>query len=101
MGPIQKLLDQLGLLRYFSEVYGNIGDTYGQMSNGLSGGTEGNYDISDVRKLMYIYNLYIFFMCILNLSFSGGLQVRSIAPLKAMCIKCFRSFSSFNEISCE
>ena len=61
MGPIQKLLDQLGLLRYFSEVYGNIGDTYGQMSNGLSGGTEGNYDICDVRKLMYIYNLYIFF----------------------------------------
>ena len=32
MGPIQKLLDQLGLLRYFSEVYGNIGDAYGQMS---------------------------------------------------------------------
>jgi len=32
VGPIQKLLDQLGLLRYFSEVYGNIGDTYGQMS---------------------------------------------------------------------
>eukprot|EP00435_Cladocopium_sp_Y103_P071563 s737_g37.t2 len=31
VGPIQKLLDQLGLLRYFSEVYGNIGDAYGQM----------------------------------------------------------------------
>lgn len=32
VGSIQKLLDQLGLLRYFSEVYGNIGDAYGQTS---------------------------------------------------------------------
>lgn len=39
VGPIQKLLDQLGLLRYFSEVYGNIGDAYGQMSWVLRGTT--------------------------------------------------------------
>ncbi|CAJ1403257.1 unnamed protein product [Effrenium voratum] len=30
VGPLQKLLDQLGLLQFFSEVYANIGDTYGQ-----------------------------------------------------------------------
>ena len=95
MGPIQKLLDQLGLLRYFSEVYGNIGDTYGQMSNGLSGATEGNMMLVMLGNLC-TSTVYIFFIRILNLFFLGGLQVRRIAPLKAMCIKCFRSFSSFN-----
>lgn len=39
VGPIQKMLDQLGLLRYFSEVYGNIGDAYGQMSGALGEAT--------------------------------------------------------------
>lgn len=95
MGPIQKLLDQLGLLRYFSEVYGNIGDTYGQMSNGLSGATEGNMMLVMLGNLC-TSTVYIFFIRILNLSFLGGLQLRRIALLKAMCIKCFRSFSSFN-----
>lgn len=29
VGPVRKLLDNAGLLGYFSEVYGNTGDTYG------------------------------------------------------------------------
>lgn len=61
MGPIQKLLDQLGLLRYFSEVYGNIGDTYGQMSNGLSGATEGNMMLVMLGNLC-TSTVYIFFI---------------------------------------
>jgi len=29
VGPVRKCLDQVGLLQFFSKVYGNIGDTYG------------------------------------------------------------------------
>eukprot|EP00930_Biecheleria_cincta_P088181 TRINITY_DN77414_c0_g1_i1.p1 TRINITY_DN77414_c0_g1~~TRINITY_DN77414_c0_g1_i1.p1 ORF type:complete len:359 (+),score=63.23 TRINITY_DN77414_c0_g1_i1:99-1175(+) len=30
VGPVRKILDQLGLLRYFSQVFANIGETYGR-----------------------------------------------------------------------
>jgi len=33
VGPVRKLLDQIGLLSYFSDVYGNTGRTYGMLAH--------------------------------------------------------------------